>query len=97
TGLDITLCIVIMGILSTLYTVLGGIEAVIWTDVVQVVVLVGGAIAALAIASYSVDGGLVGIFQTAMAQGKLNLIDNPRSHDLSWSEDGILVILIGAF
>ncbi len=32
-----------MGLLATLYTVLGGIEAVIWTDVLQTVVLLGGA------------------------------------------------------
>src|SRR5690606_21021601 len=42
TGIDIYLCIAIMGVISTIYTVLGGIEAVIWTDVVQVIVLMGG-------------------------------------------------------
>ena len=36
-----------MGLLSIVYTVMGGIEAVIWTDVIQVVVLLGGAILVL--------------------------------------------------
>ena len=49
TRMDVYTCIVLMGVLATLYTVLGGIEAVIWTDVLQVVVLVGGALLSLAI------------------------------------------------
>ncbi|MHC4503778.1 MAG: sodium:solute symporter family transporter, partial [Planctomycetota bacterium] len=47
TGVDTYTCIVIMGVLCTLYTVLGGIEAVIWTDVLQVGVLLGGALLSL--------------------------------------------------
>jgi Na+/proline symporter len=46
TGIPIIGCILIMGIFCTIYTVLGGIEAVIWTDVLQVVVLTGGALSA---------------------------------------------------
>jgi SSS family transporter len=42
TGLNVYACIVVMGLLCTIYTVLGGIEAVIWTDVLQSCVLVGG-------------------------------------------------------
>jgi Na+/proline symporter len=36
-----------MGMVSLVYTMLGGIEAVIWTDVMQVIVLLGGAILSL--------------------------------------------------
>ncbi|MHC4119259.1 MAG: sodium:solute symporter family transporter, partial [Planctomycetota bacterium] len=42
TGFNVYACILIMGLLCTIYTVLGGIEAVIWTDVLQSCVLVGG-------------------------------------------------------
>ena len=44
TGWDIKAIILVTGLLVTIYTLLGGIEAVIWTDVVQSVVLVGGAL-----------------------------------------------------
>ena len=64
-----------MGVLSTIYTVMGGIEAVIWTDVLQVFVLVGGAIICLIVALFQIDGGLGGFFSTAMQDGKLHLID----------------------
>ncbi len=42
TGFNVYVCIMVMGLLCTIYTVLGGIEAVIWTDVLQSCVLVGG-------------------------------------------------------
>ena len=42
TGLNLYVCIGVMGLLCTVYTVLGGIEAVVWTDVLQSIVLVGG-------------------------------------------------------
>ncbi len=44
TGFNLYLCIAIMGLLCIVYTVLGGIEAVVWTDVLQSVVLIGGAL-----------------------------------------------------
>ncbi len=74
TGINIFLCILIMGVLSTLYTVLGGIEAVIWTDVIQSVVLLGGVIVGLAIAVGDV-GGVGEVFRTAAADGKLKAFD----------------------
>lgn len=36
-----------MGVLCILYTTFGGIEAVIWTDVLQVIVLLGGSVLAV--------------------------------------------------
>ena len=51
TGVDTHLCIGLMGVLATAYTALGGISAVIWTDVVQVfVLLASGACLVLAVA-----------------------------------------------
>ena len=44
TGLDMTTSIIILGIVAIAYTWLGGIKAVIWTDVAQAVILVGGGI-----------------------------------------------------
>jgi len=42
TGFNVYASIIIMGVLCTIYTALGGIEAVIWTDVLQSCVLLGG-------------------------------------------------------
>jgi SSS family transporter len=43
TGIPLWLCIVVMGAVITAYTVIGGIEAVIWTDALQVVIFIAGA------------------------------------------------------
>ncbi len=73
TGISIHLCILAMGVLATVYTVLGGIEAVIWTDVLQVFVLVGGAIASLAIIAFKVDGGIPQIISMGMEAEKFTV------------------------
>jgi len=43
TGVSLPLCIVVMGVIITIYTVMGGMEAVVWTDAIQVVIFVAGA------------------------------------------------------
>src|SRR5690606_2113442 len=55
---DIQSSIIVMGVLCVLYTVAGGIEAVIWTDVVQAIILVGGALFSLTFLLWQIDGGL---------------------------------------
>jgi len=70
TGVDIYLCILLMGLLSLLYTFMGGIEAVIWTDAMQVVVLLGGALLSLVLITFNLEDGFKGIWQTAVADDK---------------------------
>lgn len=91
TGIDITLCIFLMGGLATLYTALGGIEAVIWTDVLQSIVLVFGAVLALILIVMNIDGGAPALLSTAHAAGKF--------HTFNWTWDAattaVWVVLIG--
>lgn len=47
TGVSLPACIVVMGVIITAYTVMGGMEAVVWTDFVQVIVFVVGALLTL--------------------------------------------------
>lgn len=75
TNMDIFLCIAIMGVFSTIYTVLGGMEAVIWTDVIQVVVLLGGALLSIFIAIANIDGGFSTVVEVGMRFEKFKLID----------------------
>lgn len=73
TGFDIFLCIGLMGILSLVYTMIGGIEAVVWTDALQVVVLLGGALLCLFIIILNIDGGLAEIISEASDADKFSL------------------------
>lgn len=78
TGIDVYSCIIVMGVLATLYTVLGGIEAVVWTDVLQVVVLLGGAILSLGIIAVQLAGAEGGLGPALTMIGdadKLRLVD----------------------
>lgn len=72
TGMDIYACIVLMGVLSIVYTALGGMEAVVWTDVVQAIVLLGGMLVSVAIILF-LEGGPAPIFREALADGKLHM------------------------
>lgn len=73
TGFEVTTIIIVTGVLVTLYTMLGGIEAVIWTDCIQSVVLAGGALLCLALLLASVPGGAAEIVGVALENGKLSL------------------------
>jgi len=73
TGFDIFLCIALMGTLSLVYTYMGGVEAVAWTDALQVVVLLGAALTILFTIAFSLPGGAGEIVSIAMADGKMNL------------------------
>ena len=75
TGIDIQLCITIMALLSIAYTVMGGIEAVIWTDVIQVIVLLGGACLVLFTIPAHIQGGMGGMIDLALDADKLRLFD----------------------
>jgi len=75
TGLPVWLSIVAMGVITTIYTVAGGMGAVIWTDVAQTVVMFGGAILSLALVLMNVDGGLAGTWHVAMDAEKLRMFD----------------------
>jgi SSS family transporter len=73
TGLPLVFSILTMGILATLYTVMGGLAAVLWTDVVQFVTLIGGAIVvALFLIHFSPDGA-AGIITVARENKHLQL------------------------
>ncbi len=70
-SVNVITCIVIIGLLCVIYTVMGGIEAVVWTDAVQAIVLLGGAALCFFLVCFRVEGGLAGIWHTATTDGKL--------------------------
>jgi len=65
TGWNIQLVIIVAGVLVTFYTMVGGIEAVIWTDVVQAIVLSAGAVVSAIVLIAGIPGGFSGIMSTA--------------------------------
>ena len=73
TGFDIFLCIALMGLLSLAYTLMGGIEAVAWTEALQVVVLLGAAVAVLVTVALQLPEGVGASLAAASGAGKFDL------------------------
>ena len=65
--------IVIVGLLTLVYTFEGGIAAVIWTDLIQFVIYVGGSLLAAYKLAQLIPGGWTGVIDTARAAGKLQV------------------------
>jgi SSS family transporter len=61
--------VIVLGVVVTAYTMLGGIKAVIWTDVVQFCVMFGGLAAMVAIVTMQVPGGLEEVLEAAAQVG----------------------------
>jgi SSS family transporter len=72
--IPVTVLVLGLGVIVTLYTALGGIEAVIWNDVAQFCVRFGGLAAVVVIAAGSVRGGFSNIWSIASAAGKTSAI-----------------------
>ncbi len=75
TGIDVVWSILMMGVFTIVYTTLGGMKAVIWTDFVQVFVMFGGALFAIGFIVFSLNGGVPEFIGTAMAEDKMKLFD----------------------
>lgn len=72
TGIDIYTCILLMSIITIIYSSIGGIEAVIWGDVVQGIILMGGALFALGFLIFNTDGNFLHI---AIENDKFKIFD----------------------
>ena len=75
TGIPLAFCIVGMGLLATAYTTLGGLAADIWTDVIQVVIMIGGIGWLLVTLIQRVPDGAAGILRLAAETGRLHVVD----------------------
>jgi len=73
TGWSYTTIILVTGVGVTFYTVVGGIEAVIWTDVIQVIILLGGALLTIVLLLVNMPGGVEQMFALAAEGDKFSL------------------------
>ena len=62
-----------LGAFATAYTAVGGLRAVIWTDVLQAITLGGAIIVALLLAVSRIDGGWTGLWELGVEHGHFNV------------------------
>ena len=70
TGIDVVNAILIVAIVAVTYTMLGGISAVIWTDVIQSAILFVGALVTIVLLVYGLPEGFIGSLQELKAIGR---------------------------
>ena len=73
TGMGTYQVILALGVLTILYTLLGGIEAVIWSDVIQGVILVGGGLICIAVLLFSPEQGPAAVIHHAWDHQKMSM------------------------
>jgi len=63
---NLGLVVATVGIVATIYTVMGGMRAVVWTDVAQVLCMLGGALCCIGYVAVQTSSGLTDWYQTAV-------------------------------
>ncbi|NLY23863.1 MAG: sodium/solute symporter [Bacteroidales bacterium] len=91
TGFNIYLSIIIMGIVTIIYSTSGGMEAVVWGDVIQGFILVFGAISAFIFMIIGIDGGIGEFWSTTIEFQKLRTFD----FRFDFTQPVFWVVLIG--
>lgn len=89
-GWNIKTIIIVTGIAVTFYSMMGGIRAVVWTDAIQGIVLIAGAVVSALVLTFSMPEGPSQVFEIAAANQKFSL----GSFGASISESTFWVILI---
>ena len=93
TGFDMTVIMVVTGICIVIYTVLGGMEAVIWTEVVQGILLTFGGLLILYLVVINIDGGVSSAIDIGLADKKFSL----GNFDMDFVGPSFWVILLYGF
>jgi SSS family transporter len=82
--------LLLLGFVTTIYTVMGGMKAVIWTDVIQGMMMLGGVAIVIIAVWLQVDGGPSRVTDVADNFHKLRLVDTTFSWTSRWSLWGAL-------
>lgn len=75
TGMNVHLCILVTGLVTLIYSTLGGMKAVVWGDVVQGFILTGGAVVSLIWLLFYTQGGVSGFIQLGSESQKFHMFE----------------------
>lgn len=92
-GWDMIVIITITGITVLIYSLLGGIQAVLWTDAVQGMILIGGAFVCIIHIVFNMPEGPSQLFSIASEYDKFSL----GSYNLDLSKPTFWVVLVYGF
>ena len=75
TGTDPNTAILMMGVFTLIYTYVGGMNAVIWTDVIQMFIIWLGIALSILVPIFTVDGGFSHIIENGISNNLFNGLD----------------------
>jgi len=90
TGWDKYQIIIVVGVVTILYTLIGGLEAVIWTEVVQGIVKLAGVLVVIGVLIHIMPGGASAAFKLAHANHKFSL----GSFDFNLAQNGNFGVML---
>lgn len=82
--------LLVLGFITTIYTVMGGMKAVIWTDVIQGLMMLFGVVVVIVAVWSQMDGGAARVGAIAYDLGRLNVVDTKFDWQSRWSLWGAL-------
>ncbi len=93
TGINVYTSVLIMGVITTIYTAIGGFEAVIWTEVLQAVLMLFAPLAIIWVCIASLPGGASEFWSTGVAYAKFEFAV------LSWdvTVPAVWMLVLGTF
>lgn len=89
-GWDIATIIIVTGFVVMIYSLLGGLQAVVWTDAIQGILLIGGAIVCILFILFDMPDGPGQVFQIGMTNNKFSL----GSFSLNLTESTFWVVFV---
>lgn len=92
-GMPMEYSILIMGVTTTLFVTLGGLEAVIWTDVLQAVIMLVAVLLCGAYAFFALEITGPVAFELLGEMDKLKMFD----FSFNWQEPVVVVLLLNTF
>ena len=91
TDIDLNVAILAVTVVTIFYCTIGGVEAVIWSDFVQSIILIGSTAMIIAFLVCGTDGGFSGFVSTGLAADKFRVFD----FAFDWTRPCFWVVLIG--
>ncbi|MCB1233676.1 MAG: sodium/solute symporter, partial [Verrucomicrobiae bacterium] len=85
TGLEMEVCIVVIGLFAVVWTLMGGMRTVIWTDVMQFLLFALGGVMAFVWVINSLDGGFGEFWRTASEFHRLDVLNLELKADLEFT------------
>ena len=91
TDMDVNTAIVAVTLVTIVYCTIGGVEAVVWSDFVQSVILIASTVAIYAYLVLGTDGGVSGFLSKGLDSGKFKMLD----FGWDWAQPVFWVTFVG--